>query len=129
MAASHPDAAAQTLTIAFRLPALSLPGRTRLAPFVLAGSLVLAVAAGAGIDHTIEAYRGAQRAADAAMATSQWALLLARLETRVGIPTGDPSGEVNRFQRSAAALRKDWPGAPAPDDGVDLALAVTNRDE
>ena len=99
------------MTIAFRLPAQGLPGRARLAPLVLVGSLILAAATGVGVDRAVERYRAAQRAADTRMAANQWALLLARLESRIAAPAPDQGGDINRFQRSAAALRKDWPGA------------------
>jgi PAS domain S-box-containing protein len=99
------------VTSAFRLSLLKFPGRSGLPHLVLLVSLIVAGMTAVGLHDVIERHREARDAADARMAAAQWSLLLARLESRLAPGPDIGDSETNRFQRSAAALRKDWPGA------------------
>jgi PAS domain S-box-containing protein len=76
--------------------------------------MILAGLAAQGLKTAIEQHRAGHRAEAARNAAQQWALMLARVESRLAasaLELEHGGGQTDRFQRTAAALRKELPGA------------------
>lgn len=110
---SFPDSAARLVTPAPYFAVVGRHGRRWLALLILLGGLLAASLAARLSSDAVAEQAAAHRVEMAQRATAQWELLLARLESRVAAAALEleRDGETDRFQRSAAALRKDFPDA------------------
>lgn len=96
-----------------RSSVLSFVGRPWLPVLVFLASLYLAWVAAEGAKLAVEARRAEDQAAVSSQVTERWNLLLARLENRLLAAALGPEpvgGEIERFQRTAEAVRNEVPG-------------------